>query len=147
MRNPFLILGIFIILIIVIIKIDYFNSQLPRAEINGHSFSLYLAKTSQDQAVGLAKFNKIDKNQGMLFIFSKPDYYSFWMKNMKFPIDIIFINKNIIVDIFQNVPSQKNNDNLPIYTTKNKADKVLELNSGITSEYKIKIGSEVKISI
>src|ERR1035437_3888199 len=102
MKILYLFLGILTVLIIVFIEIAYFSPRIPRAEINGHTFSLYLAKTSQEQEVGLAKFNMIDKNQGMLFIFSKQDYYSFWMKNMKFPIDIIFINKNVIVDIFQN---------------------------------------------
>lgn len=147
MKILYLTLGIFIVLIIVFIKINYLDSKLPNAEINGHTFSLYLAKIPQEQEVGLAKFNKIDKTQGMLFIFPKSDYYSFWMKNMKFPIDIIFINKNMVVDIFQNVPYQKNNNNLPIYTTHKKADKVLEINSGLSKEYKIKVGTEVRISL
>jgi uncharacterized membrane protein (UPF0127 family) len=147
MKILYLFLGILILLIVVFIEINYFNSQTPRAEINGHTFSLYLAKTSSEQEVGLAKFNKIGKNQGMLFIFLQSDYYSFWMKNMKFPIDIIFINKSVIVDVFQNVPFQKNNDNLPIYTTHKKADGVLEINSGLSKEYKIKTGDKVDINL
>jgi uncharacterized membrane protein (UPF0127 family) len=147
MKILYLFLGILTVLIIVFIEIIYFTPQIPRAEIDGHTFSLYLAKTSQEQEVGLAKFNKIEKNQGMLFIFPKSDYYSFWMKNMKFSIDIIFINKNQIVDIFKNVPFQKNNDNLPIYTTREMADKVLEINSGLSKEYKIKIGDKVDVSL
>jgi uncharacterized membrane protein (UPF0127 family) len=147
MKILYLFLGILILLIVVFIEMNYFISQTPRAEINGYTFSLYLAKTSQEQEVGLAKFNKINKNQGMLFIFSKPDYYSFWMKNMKFPIDIIFIDKNVIVDIFQNVPFPKNNNNLPIYTTHKKADSVLEINSGLSKEYKIKTGDKININL
>jgi len=146
MKIPFLILGILTVLIIVFIKMTYFSPQIPRAKINGHIFSLYLAKTSQEQAVGLAKFNKIDKNRGMLFIFPKSDYYSFWMKNMKFPIDIIFINKHAVVDIFQNISVSKSN-NLPIYTTHEKADMVLEINSGLSKEYKIKTGDKVDINL
>jgi len=147
MKISTLILGILIIFIVILIKVDYLNLQSPRAVINSHVFSLYLAKNSQEQEVGLAKYNKINKNQGMLFIFQKTDYYSFWMKNMKFPIDIIFINKNTIVDIFQNVPSQKDNNNLPTYTTGEKADEVLEINAGLSKEYKIKIGDKVTINL
>jgi uncharacterized membrane protein (UPF0127 family) len=83
----------------------------------------------------------------MLFVFEQPDYYSFWMKDMKFPIDIIFINKNKIVDIFQDVPVPKNNNNLPTYTTGEKADKVLEINAGLSNTYKIKIGDNVLLNL
>jgi hypothetical protein len=145
MKISLLILGILIVFILIFIKIDYLNPKSPTAEINGHVFSLYLAKTAQEQEVGLAKFNKIDKNQGMLFIFQKDDYYAFWMKNMKFPIDIIFINKDKVVDIFQNVPVSTNGT-LPVYTTKTKADKVLEINAGLAKKYGIKIGTKVGIS-
>ena len=147
MKILYFTLGILLVLITVFINIDHFKSQQPKIEINGHVFSLYLAKTPSEQDTGLAKFSKIDKNQGMLFIFSESDYYSFWMKNMKFPIDIIFINKNKIVDIFKNVPTQKNNDNLPIYKTHKKADRVLEINSGLSKEYKIEVGTEVRINL
>ncbi len=146
MKILLLILGILILLILIFITVDVLTPKLPGAEINGHVFSLYLAKTPQEQETGLAKFNKIDKNQGMLFIFKKADYYSFWMKNMRFPIDIIFIKDNKVVAVFQKVPVSPN-ENPPVYTTKAKADKVLEINSGLTSEYKIKIGSKVRLSL
>jgi len=146
MKIPLFVLGLLIIIILVFIKIDYLNPQLPTAEINGHIFSLFLAKTEQEQAIGLAKFNKINKNQAMLFLFPKADYYSFWMKNMKFPIDIIFINGNRVVDVFKKVPVWPN-DNLPVYTTDAKADKVLEINAGLSDKYKIKIGTEVRLEL
>ena len=140
-------LGIAIIVIcFIVIKVNYLNPQKPNAETNGHVFSLYLATTSKDQETGLSKFNKIGKDQGMLFIFQTADYYSFWMRDMHFPIDIIFINKNKIVDIFKKAPVIKNGK-LPIYTTHTKADKVLEINSGLSDEYKIKIGDKININL
>ncbi len=147
MKITYFLLVAFIILVVVLLKIDYFSPQPPTAEINGHVFSLYLAKTESEQEVGLAKFDRIANHQGMLFIFQKPDYYSFWMKNMKFPIDIIFINNDRVVDIFQNVPVQKDTNNLPTYTTGEKADKVLEINAGLAKQYSIKIGTEVGINL
>jgi uncharacterized membrane protein (UPF0127 family) len=68
------------------------------------------------------------------------------MKNMKFPIDIIFIQNNKIVDVFQNVPVSTN-DNLPVYTTKTKANKVLEINASLAKKYNIKIGTEVRLDL
>jgi uncharacterized membrane protein (UPF0127 family) len=146
MRLLTLVLTILIILIIAFLTLNYFLPKNPRAEINGHVFSLYLAETPEEQSVGLAKYKKIDTNQGMLFLFNKSDYYSFWMKNMQFPIDIIFVNGNKVVDIFQNVPVSLNGE-LPIYTTKTKADKVLEINASLAKKYDIKIGSEIKINL
>lgn len=146
MKIPLFVLSLLFVIILVFIKIDYFNPQPLRAKINGHVFSLFLARTNLEQEIGLARFNKIRNDQGMLFIFPESDYYSFWMKNMKFPIDIIFINKNKVVDIFKNVSVSKDN-NLPVYTTHQKANIVLEINSGLSDKYKIKIDSKINISL
>ena len=139
-------LSILIILLVAFLMFIYLLPKTPIAEINGHIFSLYLAKTSEEQSVGLAKYNKINQNQGMLFLFQRADNYSFWMKDMQFPIDIIFIENNKVVDVFQNVPVSPN-DNLPVYTTKTKANKVLEINSGLAKKYNIKIGTEVRLDL
>ena len=135
-----------IILLLALISFIYITPKTPIAKINGHVFSLYLAKTPEEQEIGLAKYNKIEQNQGMLFLFAKTDNYSFWMKNMKFPIDIIFIENNKVVDVFQNVPVSTN-DNLPVYTTKTKTNKVLEINASLAKKYNIKIGTEVRLDL
>jgi uncharacterized membrane protein (UPF0127 family) len=141
-----LILGILIVLLIAFLSLNYLFPKTPMIEINGHIFNLYLAETSQDQAIGLAKYNKLEQNQGMLFLFDKGDFYSFWMKDMKFPIDIIFIQDNKVVDVFNSVPVWPN-ENLPVYTTKTKANKVLEINAGLANQYKIKIETIVNIKL
>jgi uncharacterized protein len=135
-----------IILLLALTAYIYLLPKTPVAEINGHIFSLYLAKTATEQEVGLAKFNKIDNDKAMLFLFPRSDYYSFWMKNMHFPIDIIFISNDKVVDVFYNVPLSLDND-LPTYRTKRKADKVLEINAGLAKQYGIKIGTEIKIKL
>jgi uncharacterized membrane protein (UPF0127 family) len=146
MKALTLILGMIIVIIITLLLIVNLLPKTPSAEINGHVFSLYLAGTSQAQAIGLAKYKSIPLNYGMIFIFDKSGLYSFWMKGMQFPIDIIFISGNKVVDVFQQVPVVSNG-NLPVYTTKSKADKVLEINAGLAKKYGIKIGSEVKINL
>jgi uncharacterized membrane protein (UPF0127 family) len=135
-----------LVLLIALLLFIYFTPKTPVAEINGHAFSLFLAKTANEQEIGLAKYKSIAKDQGMLFIFEKSDYYSFWMKNMHFSIDIIFISNDKVVDVFQNVPVSPSN-NLPVYTTRTKADKVLEVNAGLTKKYNIKISTKVRLSL
>jgi uncharacterized protein len=84
----------------------------------------------------------------MLFVFDKADYYSFWMKNMKFPIDIIFIRGDKIVSISKNAVAPKSADaSLPIYKPEAPVDKVLEINSGLSDKHNIKKGDKVEIKL
>ncbi len=78
----------------------------------------------------------------MLFIFDKPGAYSFWMKGMKFSIDIIWIANNKIVGFVENAELP---DGLKIPTYKPSAaiDKVLELNAGTVARDGIKIGDTI----
>ncbi len=136
---------IFILLLLVFIG-NIIGDKRPTVTINNHTFYLYVAKTPKDQRIGLSKYNNIPQNFGMIFLFDKPDFYSFWMKGMKFPIDIIFIKDDRIVTIYQNVsPPKGQNEGLLTYKPKSRADKVLEINSGLSQRYNIKEGDLVKL--
>lgn len=56
-----------------------------------------IAKTKEDRIRGLSGKKQLDVDSGMLFIFDKPNIYKFWMKDMNFPIDIIWIDKDFII--------------------------------------------------
>ncbi len=60
-------------------------------QIGSAKFQAEIADTSDQQQQGLGGRPCIGPNQAMLFEFAKPSYYAFWMKDMKFPIDIIWI--------------------------------------------------------
>ena len=65
---------------------------------------------------------------------------------MNFPLDIIWINGNKIVDISKNIQAPKNTGRLPvIISPSTKIDKVLELSAGAVEKFNIKIGDEIKI--
>src|SRR3989344_6103570 len=81
--------------------------------IGGHSFKVVAATSQQEREIGLSKTKSLSGDQGMIFLFEKPDYYSFWMKNMKFPIDIIYINKDTIVTIHKNAEPPVNQIDSP----------------------------------
>ena len=126
----------------------YKNPYKPNALVKNHFFKLEIAKTDQQKTTGLAKYNTIPQGFGMLFPFGKPGMYAFWMKNMKFPIDIIFIRDGKIVRIFSNVPPPKFPDSpLPIYKTDSLTDTVLEINAGLSEKYGFKNGDSVKIDL
>lgn len=147
---------LFIILIIVAVggtmAQSYVNNKTipflktPKATINSRSFNLELANTDEKRQVGLSSKNSLDENSGMLFLFDKEDYYPFWMKNMKFSIDIIYIKDNKIITIHRNVEAPKTDEEyLPMYRPEEPADKVLEIKAGVADKYNLKNGDEIKL--
>jgi uncharacterized protein len=120
----------------------YIQDQQPAAIVNNNKIKLLIAKSQKDKELGLSIYKTLPNNQGMIFSFGKKDYYSFWMKNMKFPIDIIYLNNKKIVTIFKNVPTSKDL-NPPIYKPTSPADTVLEINAGVSKKYNLKIGDSI----
>lgn len=130
------------ILILVVAGTFFYNLyqfSRPTAEIRGHKFNLLVAKTDKDKQIGLSKTKTLLQDKGMIFIFDKPGIYSFWMKDMKFPLDIIFINDNKIVTIYKNLPI----NNLTIHSPSENTDKVLEINANLADKYGFSVGDTV----
>ncbi len=125
-------------------KLSFFKKN-PTVTIDGRNFKVAVAASQQEREVGLSETKSLSQNQGMIFLFEKPGYYSFWMKNMKFPIDIVYINNNTIVTIKNNAaPPKNNNESLTIYTPTTPSDKVLEIQAGLSEKYNFKNGDKVK---
>jgi len=119
----------------------------PLAIINSHDFYLDVALTPQQKEIGLAKYTSLPDNKAMYFPFDHEDYYSFWMKGMHFPIDIIFLRNKKIVTIYSSVPtpSQGQTNSFPMYKPKSPADSVLEINAGLSEKYGFKEGDVAEI--
>ena len=118
-------------------------SSRPYLTINGVKVNLSIANTPSEQVQGLSYQKSLGKNDGKLFIFAKKQDLTFWMKNMNFPLDIIWINDDKIVKIDKNLPPEGDkpgktyNSNVPV-------NYVLEVNAGYSELRNIKIGDEVK---
>lgn len=113
--------------------------------VKGKTFDVIVVKKKEDLEIGLSKTNKLDENKGMLFIFDNKAQHAFWMKDMKFSIDIVFINDDKIAEIIENIPSPTDkNSILPIYKPRENANKVLEINAGLVKKYNIKVGDKVE---
>jgi uncharacterized membrane protein (UPF0127 family) len=140
------------VILVVYLAVFYFHLHKPKqpttkVTIDNHSFMVALAITPQEQAKGLGQRASLPQDQGMLFLFKKADKLYFWMKDMEFPIDIIFIKDHTIVSVAENVPALKVPDNkLPIYSPTKPSDKVLEINAGLFKKYNFKAGDTITIS-
>lgn len=143
-----ILLGVFVFVNMSGSTLSSFFSRSAHATIDKQTFTLLQAKSEKDKQIGLSTRQSIAQNQGMIFIFDKPEYYGFWMKNMKFPLDIIFLKDKKIVTIFSNVPNPKSpTDQLPIYSPTSPADTVIELRAGSATKYNFQVGDPVTISL
>ncbi len=117
------------------------RSQPPTVEVNGHTFKVQVADTSSARRTGLSGQEALDEDEGMIFIFFENDIHSFWMKDMLFSIDIIWIDENYrVVHIEENVsPSTYPESFAPTVESRY----VLEVYTGQVEAKDISLGDEV----
>jgi uncharacterized protein len=91
---------------------------------------------------GLSGRKSLKDGEGMFFIFDDPDFYRIWMKDMNFPIDIIFISADFkILSIENNISP----DTYPqTFTSKEKSKYILEVNANFSSKNNFQVGDFVK---
>ncbi len=118
-----------------------------KVAINNHTFHVATAKSQEEQQTGLSGRSSLPQDQGMLFLFEKSDYHNFWMKNMQFPIDILYIKDNKIISIIDSAEPAPDNSNPQIYQPEAPANRVLEINAGLSKKYNIKKGDSVEIDL
>lgn len=139
-----IVLGVFGLWYVVLSKSA--NPPLKKGEIHidDATFTVELATTTIEQARGLSFRASLAEESGMLFTFS-PGIQNFWMKDMNFPIDIIWIAGGKVVGFEQDAKPQPGVPlwRLTIYTSPDGVDKVLEVNAGIVAKDGIKIGDAV----
>ncbi len=106
-----------------------------------------VAQTDNQKEQGLSGRKKLTDGQGMLFDFTNTDdtMPQFWMKDMNFAIDIVWIDSQKVIDITPNVPVSKNNP-LPTYSPPSKITHVLEVASGWAKRNNLKVGDSVKLN-
>ncbi|HVZ59092.1 MAG TPA: DUF192 domain-containing protein [Patescibacteria group bacterium] len=149
------IIGFIVVLIVIIGGIFLAGSKSSlfgkkaTATFGSTKITLDVADTEQKRETGLSGKTGLSDNQGMLFLFDEPGIPSFWMKGMKFPLDIIFLNNNKIVTIYKNVPAPKTTTEIPTtyYQPTAPANKVLELKAGSADKYNLHNGDAVQVSL
>ena len=115
--------------------------------IGGHSFTAEIADTLATRNQGLSDRDSLPEDAAMLFVFPLPSRYGFWMKDMRFSIDIIWIRRGKIIGFKENaVPEPgKSIFSLTSYYPPASVDRVLEVNAGVVEKYGFKVGDPVSI--
>ena len=96
----------------------------------GVSIPVEVSDTPEKRSLGLGKRDKLENGWGMLFVFEKRIPHSFWMKNMRFPIDIIWLDNQRIVELAENVPPPQEGESPKVMEPRLPSNFVLELESG-----------------
>ncbi|MBC8219750.1 MAG: DUF192 domain-containing protein [Proteobacteria bacterium] len=110
----------------------------------GIEIHVEVADTSQKRSLGLGKRSGLKKDWGMLFVFEKRKTHSFWMKDMQFALDIIWLDNYRIVHILRNVQPAIQGEKPSILAPPAPANFVLEIEAGRASELRLKQGDLLK---
>lgn len=112
--------------------------------INNKTIELEIADTDDKREKGLSNHESLKKDTGMLFVFDKPDKYGFWMENMKFSIDILWLNaQKEIIYIAENVSPDSYPD---VFFPPEDSLYALEFNAGFVDENNIEVGNVLNFS-
>jgi len=141
------IISIVLLVVIVAVGAIFFSSKNKKSfvEFPSHNLKIEveLAENIVAQAKGLMFRKSLAPNSGMLFVFSDELQRTFWMKNTKIPLDLLFISADKkTVEIKENFePCQENN--CPTYHSQVAAKYVLEVNAGFVKSNNIQLGETV----
>lgn len=152
-----------LLLIVIAVGLIFFSPASPKSVnipflpqtvkqstllINDKTIKVEIADTSSKRAKGLGGRQSLGENEGMLFVFERVDKHPFWMKGLSFALDFVWIKDDQVKDILENVqpPSKDTPDSeIPIYSSKEPINKVLELNKGTVAKLNIKVGDTIKL--
>lgn len=133
---------VFLVLILILVIFWWPAAQPEPAaaslSIGGAKISIEIAKTSAELIKGLSGRPALAENSGLFFIFPYTDTHGIWMKEMNFPIDIIWLDENLkIIAIKENAAP----DSYPeVFTPNAPARYVLEVPAGFVQKHQISVG-------
>jgi hypothetical protein len=115
-------------------------------QIEDKMLKVEVADTPEKKLQGLSGREKLESGFGMVFPYLPPQNVNFWMPEMKFSIDIIYVRENEVVQIFESVPFYEPDiprNELPVYRSNVPVDLVLEVPAGWSAQNGVKIDSKV----
>lgn len=145
-RRIALILGT--VLVIVAIFVTKGNKKdVQTLSIGSHTFAVAIADTEKKREQGLSNNTTLGDNEGMYFLFSTPSMYTFWMKDMQYDLDFIYIKDNKVVYTLSDIPSPDHNNNkVAIVNSPVAFDGVVEVRAGFIQKWNIQKGQKAVLN-
>ncbi len=155
MRKKMILILLIVVVVMGILIASYLSMSTESSGLKTSRFlvgekkiEVEIADSTSTRATGLSYRNSLDEDRGMYFIFNSLSSHSFWMKDMNFPIDIIWIKDDKIVGVAENVPNQPGAQlwQLKSYSPPEPVNRVLEVNAGWAAKNGIKIGDRAELT-
>lgn len=116
-------------------------------KIGGIDISVDIARNAVERERGLSGRPSLEDGQGMLFVFPKPGRYAFWMKDMRFPIDIVWLRRGVIAAIAHDVPPPSRGRQPETRMPEVEVDAVLEVPAGYAAAHGFGPGMPVEMPL
>lgn len=122
---------------------------VPVTTPQGVTILAEVADTTEKRARGLMFRDSLPEDRGMLFTFPEPQHWSFWMKNTRIALDIIWMDRDKkVVHVERNVPGcNRSDDGCPQYQPNESALYVLELPAGRADSLRLRRGATLRFQV
>lgn len=147
-RRLMVCLAIVLAMIAVFLYLVWRQRQFGHAQVTlGENLriAVEVAETDPTRRLGLSGREALAPDRGMVFLFDRADRFGFWMKEMKFSIDIIWIRDGEIVDLITDVQPAAPGEEMVTYFPRFTADRVLEVPAGFCREHGLRTGMTVRV--
>jgi uncharacterized membrane protein (UPF0127 family) len=111
--------------------------------INGAVVRAEIAETPAAREHGLSGRARLPEGRGMLFVYGDHAERTYWMKGMRFPIDIVWIDRGKVIGVERDAPVP--HGEAPLYNSGGPADHVLEVPAGWAVRHAVERGDRVTI--
>jgi len=134
---------IFFVLAALILRFSGTHDNVTRILLDNRPLDVAVARTPAEQYRGLGGRDTMGKIDGMLFLFGHTGRIGIVMRAMNFPIDIVWLDGNRVVDIVSGAPIEPDSSEAELtpYYPRVDANMVLELPAGYAREYGLEIGA------
>ncbi|MCH8478058.1 MAG: DUF192 domain-containing protein [Wenzhouxiangella sp.] len=134
-----------LLLALLLVLLSGCEATEPWVEVKGERYYVEIADTDETRTRGLMFRDELANNRGMLFIFSRDEPRSFWMRNTRIPLDIIYIDSDWrVVSIVHNARPCRTRQ-CPSYPSTGPARYVLEVTAGHAQRLGLAPGDEVTV--
>ena len=126
--------------------VDNPKTSLVPLMVGDQQIQVEIRDEEAERELGFSGRKNLGDNEGMLFVFEQAVQPTFWMKDMQFSLDVVWIREGKVVEIEENVPHPTETE--PVIATmipQNPIDMVLEVPSGWVSRTGVKVGDEIKL--
>lgn len=122
------------------------HANIPQypVRISGRTIRVEIAKTSEEHARGLSGRARIGDDEGMFFFFSAPSHRLFWMNDMHFPIDIVWVGADATIVDITHVASPESFPKK--FASRTPAQHVIEVPAHTAQKYGFRIGDRVDVT-